>query len=146
MPAYSHNDYYNRRPLFDALAYGYRGAEADLVRVGTELFVGHGRGEIQGSRTLRRLYLEPLRQRQRACGHVLSDSIPFLLNIELKEADAAAFRLLVSQLLAYEEILQAPSPESPPSVRVTLGRMVAARGGRSILVAQLSAGAASARP
>ena len=120
LPAYAHNDYRNPRPLFDALAYGYRGAEADLFRAGTELLVGHERGELQGSRTLTRLYLEPLRQRQRACGHVLSDSTPFLLNIELKEADPAGFRLLVSQLLAYEEILQALSPESPPSVRVTL--------------------------
>lgn len=120
MPAYSHNDYRNPRPLFDALANGYRGVEADLFRVGSELFVGHDRRELQGARTLKRLYLEPLRQRQQTCGHVLSDSIPFLLNIELKEADSAAFRLLVSQLLAYEEILAAPSPESPPGVRVTL--------------------------
>jgi hypothetical protein len=120
LPAYAHNDYYNRRPLFDALANGYQGAEADLVRVGKDLFVGHGRGEIQGSRTLRRLYLEPLRQRKHACGHVLSDSTPFLLNIELKRADAEAFRLLVSQLRVYEELLQAPSPELPPAVQVTL--------------------------
>jgi hypothetical protein len=90
LPAYAHNDYYNSRPLFDALAYGYRGAEADLFRVGTELLVGHERSELRGSRTLVRLYLEPLRQRQRACGHVLSDSTPFLLNIEIKEADPEA--------------------------------------------------------
>jgi hypothetical protein len=120
LPAYAHNDYYNPRPLFDALTYGYRGAEADLFRVGSELLVGHERSELKASRTLIQLYLEPLRQRRRACGHVVSDSIPFLLNIELKEADPEAFRLLVSQLLAYEELFKAPGPELPPSVQVAL--------------------------
>ena len=120
LPAYSHNDYRNRRPLFDALALGYRGAEADVFRVGTELIVGHARSELRASRTLARLYLEPLRDRQRACGHILADSTPFFLNVELKEPDSEAFCLFLAQLQAYEELFHSPSPGLRPNVQVTL--------------------------
>jgi len=37
LPAYSHNDYLNTHPLSDALALGYRGAEADVFLVKGEL-------------------------------------------------------------------------------------------------------------
>ena len=120
LPAYAHNDYRNQRPLLDAIELGFRGVEADLFRVGTELLVGHGRGELRPSRTLAQLYLEPLQRRKRSCGHVLPDSTPFLLNIELKDADSVAFRLLASELLVYEELFQAATPTSPPAVQVTL--------------------------
>lgn len=115
LPAYAHNDYRNRQPLLEALALGYRGAEADLFRVGTELVVGHDRRGLRPSDTLARLYLEPLRRRLAACGHVLADSTPFHLNIELKEPDAEAFRLLLRELAAHDDLFRPPSP-----VRVTL--------------------------
>ena len=112
LPAYAHNDYRNRRPLIDALALGYRGVEADVFRVADELLVGHTRSETQASRTLSRLYLEPLLARQRACGSVLADRTPFFLNIEIKEPDSAAFALLLTDLSKYPELL--------PSLHVTL--------------------------
>lgn len=120
LPAYAHNDYRNHRPLLDAIELGFRGVEADVFRVGTELLVGHGRRELRPSRTLAQLYLEPLQRRKRSCGNVLSDSTSFLLNIELKDADSVAFRLLVSALLSYEALFQAPTPQSRPPVQVTL--------------------------
>lgn len=114
---YAHNDYHNRRPLLDALALGYRGVEADVFRVGQELLVGHNRDETQSRNTLARLYLAPLRDRARSCGYVLPDSTPFLLNIELKERDPTAFRLLVTLLRTYEDLF-ASTPR--PEVQVTL--------------------------
>lgn len=51
--------------------------------------------------------------------HLLYESAR--LNIELKDADSVAFRLLAAELLAYEELFQAPTPSSaPPPVQVTL--------------------------
>ena len=119
LPAYAHNDYRNRRPLQDALALGFRGVEADVFRVGTELVVGHERSSLQPIRTLASLYLEPLRERVHACGYVLSDSTPFILNIELKEADSTAFRSLIDQLRQFDELFDA-SPPGPAPVQVTL--------------------------
>ena len=117
--AYAHNDYANRRPLLDALELGYRGAEADVFRVGQELLVGHRRDETQPRNTLERLYLAPLLARARACGYVVPDSTPFLLNIELKERDRAAFQLLVALLRRYEELFVAVT-RPQPAVQVTL--------------------------
>jgi hypothetical protein len=107
LPAYSHNDYNNRRPLLDALDRGYRGVEADLIRQGDSLIVAHDRRALYPSRTLARLYLEPLRQRLRRCGAILSDSSPFFLFIEVKESDERAFRLLTHQLREFEDLFGA---------------------------------------
>jgi len=112
LPAYAHNDYRNRRPLFDALELGYRGVEADVFRVGKELLVAHKRSEIRAGNTLSRLYLEPLRERQRACGYLLASHTPFFLNVEIKEPDSTAFSLLLTELSRYEELF--------PTVQVTL--------------------------
>lgn len=120
LPAYAHNDYRNTRPLLDALDLGYRGAEADLFRVGTELRVGHERSELRPAHTLAGLYLEPLRERRRVCGYVLADHSPFFLNIELKDADSTAFSYLVVELSRYEELFRPPAPGATALVRVTL--------------------------
>lgn len=119
LPAYAHNDYRNRRPLHDALALGYRGVEADVFRVATELVVGHDRGALRGAGTLARVYLQPLRDRLHTCGYVLSDSTAFFLNIELKEADPVAFQYLLSQLREVEELFAARQA-GRPAVQVTL--------------------------
>ena len=110
LPAYAHNDYYNHRPLLDALALGYRGAEADVIRVGQELLVGHSRNETKAHATLARLYLDPLLSRSHSCGVILSDSTPFLLNIELKDRDPRAFDLLVALLARYEALFAGTRP------------------------------------
>ena len=115
--AYAHNDYRNPRPLLDALSFGYRGVEADVFRVGQDLLVGHQRDETRARKTLARLYLAPLLDRARSCGYILPDSTPFLLNIELKEKDPTAFRLLVTLLRPYEELFAATTR---PMVQVTL--------------------------
>lgn len=119
LPAYAHNDYRNRRPLHDALELGYRGVEADVFRVGTELVVGHDRGALRGAGTLSQLYLAPLRDRLHTCGYVLTDSTPLFLNLELKEADPVAFQYLLDQLRAFEELFASPQT-SNPAVQVTL--------------------------
>jgi len=118
LPAYAHNDYQNPRPLLDALELGFRGVEADVFRVGTELVVGHDRGTLRPARTLSRLYLEPLRDRQRVCGYVLADSTQFFLNIELKEVDRVGFEYLLAQLRQFEELFRAGDGAS--AVQVTL--------------------------
>ncbi len=105
LPAYAHNDYGNRRPLHDALAQGYRGAEADFYLIDGELRVAHDRDETRPGRTLASLYLEPLRAIVVRDGAVLPDGTPFLLNIEAKEPGPATYRALREVLSAYPDIL-----------------------------------------
>src|SRR5262245_53706552 len=85
LPAYAHNDYENARPLVDALDAGFRGAEADVFLVEGELRVAHERKQARPGRTLQALYLDPLRDVVARCGGVCADSLPFLLNVEIKE-------------------------------------------------------------
>ena len=59
--AHAHNDYEQKRPLFDALDHGFGSVEADVFLVKGELLVGHTFLQLQRERTLERLYLDPLR-------------------------------------------------------------------------------------
>ena len=64
--AHAHNDYEHASPLLDALAQGFTSVEADVHLAGNELYVSHDapRG-LDSARTLKMLYLNPLRERVR---------------------------------------------------------------------------------
>ncbi|MGW5427335.1 phosphatidylinositol-specific phospholipase C/glycerophosphodiester phosphodiesterase family protein [Streptomyces sp. NPDC004059] len=64
--AHAHNDYEHPRPLFDALDHRFNSVEADIFLVGDELLIGHDSSELDPSRTLESLYLDPLAARVRA--------------------------------------------------------------------------------
>ncbi len=57
---HSHNDYENDTPFYRAYKNGYGSIEADIFPVNGNLLVAHKKEEIQGHRTLKALYLEPL--------------------------------------------------------------------------------------
>jgi len=63
--AHAHNDYEHDRPLFDALSHGFTSVEADIYLVDGQLLVAHDPEDLDPARTLRSLYLEPLRERFR---------------------------------------------------------------------------------
>ncbi|KAE8154643.1 hypothetical protein BDV25DRAFT_135811 [Aspergillus avenaceus] len=58
----SHNDYWRSVPLFDALAAGCLGVEADvwLDETANDLLVGHRASSLSSDRTLQSLYITPL--------------------------------------------------------------------------------------
>ena len=60
MPCHSHNDYWRRVPLFEAIHYGCIGVEADVWLFDEELFVGHTTASLTKNRTLKSLYVDPL--------------------------------------------------------------------------------------
>ncbi|MBL1109048.1 phosphatidylinositol-specific phospholipase C/glycerophosphodiester phosphodiesterase family protein [Streptomyces sp. 5-8] len=64
--AHAHNDYDHQRPLFDALGHRFGSVEADIFLVGDQLLIGHDASELDPSRTLESLYLEPLAARVKA--------------------------------------------------------------------------------
>ncbi|KAF2423770.1 hypothetical protein EJ08DRAFT_595457 [Tothia fuscella] len=59
---HSHNDYWRKVPLFDALAAGCVSVEADIwnEQGSDELLVGHSKRALKAERTLRSLYLDPI--------------------------------------------------------------------------------------
>ena len=112
LPAYAHNDYENRRPLWDALRLGFAGVEADVVLVDGALLVAHGRRGARPGRTLEALYLRPLRDLVKRCGTVLPVARAFLLNIEIKERSPAAHDSLVALLGRYPDVV-GPADRGP---------------------------------
>lgn len=64
--AHAHNDYEHRRPLLDALDAGFTSVEADIYLVDGQLLVGHDRDDLMPSRTLQKLYLDPLAARTKS--------------------------------------------------------------------------------
>ena len=120
LPAYAHNDYANPQPLHDALQYGFRGVEADILLRRGELRVGHDAFGTLPGRNLEALYLRPLREIAQRCGHVLAPSTPFLLNLELKERSRAGYDSLLALLDRYTDLFAIPAGLGDPPVEIIL--------------------------
>ena len=101
---HAHNDYEHGRPLVDALDAGLSSVEADVWAVDGELLVAHARDEVDPSRTLTSLYLEPLAQH--FAGHRYNSSSPRLqLLVDIKSAPSETLPLLRAQLRDYAPML-----------------------------------------
>jgi hypothetical protein len=104
--AHAHNDYAHRRPLFDALDQGFCSVEADIFLDRRKLLVGHTWLDLRRTRTLEKLYLEPLRKRARAGkGRIYPDGPPFFLLIDVKTEAKATYEALAAVLARYADIL-----------------------------------------
>lgn len=60
IPCHSHNDYWRRIPLFEAIHYGLTGVEADVWHINDDLLVGHNKASLTANRTFQSLYVNPL--------------------------------------------------------------------------------------
>ncbi|MCP4846690.1 MAG: hypothetical protein GY899_01935 [Verrucomicrobiaceae bacterium] len=104
--AHAHNDYRHGRPLLDALTNGFCSVEADIFLVAGKLLVGHDRGELKPQRTLKALYLDPLRERSRANnGRIYKGGPVFTLLIDIKSGGEATYRALAEVLAEYPGLL-----------------------------------------
>lgn len=93
---HSHNDYQQKKPLFDALKYGYQSIEIDVWLHNNSLVVSHIKLGLNKKPTIDALYLSPLIESiKKNRGKVYpNDSIPVTLMVELKnQRDSAYYRL-----------------------------------------------------
>lgn len=103
--AHAHNDYSHNRPLYDALAHGFNSVEADIFLVDDDLYVAHDRKDITRDRTLRSLYLDPLRERiHQNHGHVHPNGSQFTLLIDIKTDAVSTYKRLDGILAEYRDI------------------------------------------
>lgn len=91
--AHAHNDYEHPRPLFDALDHRFGSVEADVFLVDGRLLVAHDPEDLDPSRTLESLYLEPLAARVRANGGSVyrGHRRPFQLLVDLKTEGVSTY-------------------------------------------------------
>ena len=110
--AHAHNDYRHERPLHDALAHGFTGVEADIFLVDDDLYVAHDRREITPERTLRSLYLDPLRERAgQNGGHVYPNGPQVTLLIDFKSEAVSTYKALDRILTEYKDIFTSFGPD-----------------------------------
>lgn len=110
--AHAHNDYRHERPLLDALDHGFANVEADVFLVGEKLCVAHDAPEIRPERTLRSLYLDPLRARaKKYAGRIYPGCPRFVLLIDLKSAAEPTYRRLHEILAEYADLVTSFGPE-----------------------------------
>ena len=106
--AHAHNDYEHDRPLYDALDQGFNSVEADIFLVDDDLYVAHNRRDITPERTLRRLYLDPLRERVKQYGGRVypNPGAPgqFTLLIDFKTGAIETYKTLDRILAEYQDI------------------------------------------
>lgn len=121
--AHAHNDYEHTRPLFDALDAGFCSVEADVWLVNGQLLVAHDLKDVNPERTLRALYLEPLRERIRRNGGRVFREVPTVtLMIDVKSEASPTYAALREVLAEYREMLTefSSSATTPRAVTVIL--------------------------
>lgn len=97
---HSHNDYSSAAPFTAAYDARCGSIEADIVLSGNELYVTHNTGDINASRTLRKLYLEPIIERYRANGDrpYPDRDYSFCLVLDIKQGGADAVAKVFEQI------------------------------------------------
>lgn len=105
---HSHNDYLQKRPLWDALQNGFTSIEIDIYTAAdSSLRVSHLPLALQSKPTLDELYLRPLKQWiDQNRGRVFADTdLVLTLMIDLKGNGAVTYPLLKKALLPYRDYL-----------------------------------------
>ncbi|MFI7412704.1 phosphatidylinositol-specific phospholipase C/glycerophosphodiester phosphodiesterase family protein [Streptomyces sp. NPDC049627] len=104
--AHAHNDYEHPRPLFDALDHRFGSVEADIFLVGDQLLVAHEASELDPTRTLESLYLDPLAARVKANhGSVYRGyRKPVQLLIDIKTEGSSTYLELDRHLRRYKHL------------------------------------------
>lgn len=115
--AHAHNDYEHTRPLLDALDQGFTSVEADVyvaplpagtpgaLASATGLYVAHDPQDIDPSKTLAALYLEPLKKRiAEHGGCVHDDCSQFYLLIDAKTEAETTYAAIEAELAKYDTL------------------------------------------
>lgn len=103
--AHAHNDYEHKRPLLDALDCGFCSVEADIWLVKGQLLVAHTPIDLDTTRTLEKLYLDPLRERAKAGKGSIQPGATFYLMIDVKTDAKETYAALAKVLEGYSDIL-----------------------------------------
>ncbi|NQU52316.1 MAG: hypothetical protein HQ522_07225 [Bacteroidetes bacterium] len=106
LPAHAHNDYEHERPLLDAMDCKFKSIEADVYAIGDSLFVAHDFDKIGTGRTLRQLYLDPLKNIVNSNnGSVYGNGEEIIILVDFKSEGLKTYKLLHQILEGYKDIL-----------------------------------------
>lgn len=101
--AYAHNDYWHKRPLFDALKNGFTYVEADVFLRDDQLIVAHTMPLFGKKRSLEQLYLKPLLEYTST--ETNEEKYPITLVIDIKSGACKTYTALLQLLENYRSML-----------------------------------------
>ncbi len=103
--AHAHNDYEHDIPFYTAYYKHFGSIEADVFALNGQLYVAHTAKAIDSSRTLSRLYLQPLQDMIRKYnGNAFGNGAPLQLLIDFKTDSLQTMQALLQQLQQYPDI------------------------------------------
>ena len=106
LSGHSHNDFLRQTPLWDALSLGFISIEVDIYLVEGALLVSHDEEDLDATKTLQSLYLDPLRDHVRAHnGWVYPSEHSLDLLIDIKSEGRSTYEALRGVLAQYSEML-----------------------------------------
>ncbi len=104
--AFAHNDYWHKRPLYDALDNGYTHLEADIYLRRGRLIVAHVLPFLRKKRTLEQLYFKPLMDCINGTNKEITGSdLPIMLMIDIKSKAGKTYTELEKLLNKYRPML-----------------------------------------
>jgi hypothetical protein len=104
--AYAHNDYWHKRPLFDALSNGFTHMEADIWLRHSSLVVAHVLPMLKKHHTLESLYLQPIYDRFiNNKDHIQTSMDSIVLMIDIKSNAEKTYQALTKLIMHYAPIL-----------------------------------------
>ena len=104
--AHAHNDYLHKKPLLEALELGFGSIEADVFLRDNDLLVAHTVFGLRKERTLKTLYLDPLRTWIRDNGgQIYPDGSGIWLLIDIKSDAEETYQQIHAQLEEFAEII-----------------------------------------
>jgi hypothetical protein len=104
--AFAHNDYFHKRPLYDALDNGFTHLEADIYLRNGKLVVAHILPMLEKHRTLESLYLEPLANCINGKNPLAPRPVtPVTLMIDIKSNANKTYEVLETALNKYRSII-----------------------------------------
>ncbi len=97
---FSHNDYHSKRPLYGAFEIGAVYIECDVFLKDGQLLVGHTLAELQTSKTIEAMYLQPIAElaKQGKLNRKL------VLMVDLKTKGTPTLQSLVEKLQQFPEL------------------------------------------
>ncbi len=106
IPAHSHNDYEHAKPLLDAKDYKFKSIEVDVFSKGDSLFLAHDSNQIRSGKTLRKLYLDPLKKLiSKNNGSVYGEGTELVLLVDIKDDGLITYKLLHQILESYKGMI-----------------------------------------
>lgn len=116
---HSHNDYLQNLPFYMAYGAGCASIEADVFVRNGKLCVAHEEKDIDERRTLKALYLDPLKkQMEMNGGKAYADGKPLQLLIDLKMGYKESLHMLIEELKDYATCFDVVN--NPLAVRIVI--------------------------